>query len=1163
MRNFKITFMGKILLIFFLVLAFPFPAFSGEKPVASLYWEYDFYTTDQTVKFDASGSYDPDGWIEKYGYVFGNGDEKITTEDVIFYSYDYTGIYRPELHVIDNDALTDKSVTFQIGIGKEARYIGEIVSTNIGDGGWVINVSKVLEGPQPCSSRKVVAHKNAHQDPDDPTEVGDRVEAYGIYVGENPMFDEGCGIVGGGVTREEYYLREINSPPSPDPMSWNNTPHATGTGTIEMEATDASDPEGTGVEYRFRETTGHYGGSDSGWQNGRNYTDSGLSSDTRYCYQVKARDKSSDLNETDWSSEKCARTDQEEDTVSPDTSITNGPSGTINHNDVNFSWTGTDNHTPTSNLVYSYKMEGEDSSWSSWTGSTSTNYSGLSDGSYTFKVKAKDSAGNVDSSPASREFTVHTGSDVPAPPSNLKANAVSSTMINLSWFDNSGNENGFNIYRDGNKIDSVSSNTEGYSDKNLNNNTEYCYRVSAYNSGGESSKSNQDCATTSQEPNNPPNANSDTYTVPKNSSDNRLYVLANDSDPDGDKISLDRIVSSPNHGNASIVGRTIYYTPDTDYTGSDSLTYEISDSEGLTDQATVELTVVDTGANFWETGRVEVDDNWTRVYLNNTYSNPVVVAKPASYNDSQPTTVRLDYTSSSSFRIRLQEWDYLDGNHNFETVSYLVVESGHHALDGGFEIDAGQIKVSGAYSFYNVDFNSSFPSTPVVFSSVATFNGGDTVATRNKSISKSGFKVRMQEQEAKSPSHVTEIINYIALEQGSGTLDGASFEAGTTGNNVNNSWQQISLSFGGSTTVQVDEETSDDKETHHETENVGYFALNTYPLIFLGDMQTADGEDTANLRFKLSSPQPQIATFDRGTWWVDANSNGEWDGPKVDIKVTGYGIAGNQVAIADLDNDGTDELATFKAGNWWIDINDNYKWDGPNRDKKLSGFGTTGNKVAAGDFDGDGKAEIATFNGGTWWIDMNNNITWDGEPTDKKIDGFGNADNQVAAADFDGDGKAEIATFTAGTWWIDLNNNDKWDGPDTDKKVEGYGTAGNIVAAGNLPAPSSVATNQLTQPAKSLKINGALAYPNPVTGSDHVTFRARGQNIQATKLNLFTASGEPVYATGYKPGTTITWNLTTNTGEPVSNGIYLYQVTGRDESGRTVASQFKKLLVVK
>ena len=92
-----------------------------------------------------------------------------------------------------------------------------------------------------------------------------------------------------------------------------------------------------------------------------------------------------------------------------------------------------------------------------------------------------------------------TPTPTPAPnaPSNLTATAVSTSQINLSWTDNSGNEDGFFIERcQGNnctnfgQIAQVAANTSSYPNTGLSSNTFYRYRVRAFNSGGNSAYSN-------------------------------------------------------------------------------------------------------------------------------------------------------------------------------------------------------------------------------------------------------------------------------------------------------------------------------------------------------------------------------------------------------------------------------------------------------------------------------------------------------------------------------------------------------------------------------------------------------------------------------------------------------------------------------------------------
>src|SRR5205823_3221236 len=94
------------------------------------------------------------------------------------------------------------------------------------------------------------------------------------------------------------------------------------------------------------------------------------------------------------------------DTTPPDTTITGGPVGTITTNGATFTWTGTDDVTVSANLVYAYRLDPLEPSFSAFGSATTRSYANLANGSYTFYVKARDQAGNEDLSPATRAFTV-------------------------------------------------------------------------------------------------------------------------------------------------------------------------------------------------------------------------------------------------------------------------------------------------------------------------------------------------------------------------------------------------------------------------------------------------------------------------------------------------------------------------------------------------------------------------------------------------------------------------------------------------------------------------------------------------------------------------------------------------------------------------------------
>ena len=94
------------------------------------------------------------------------------------------------------------------------------------------------------------------------------------------------------------------------------------------------------------------------------------------------------------------------DTVSPETVIDSGPSGPTADNTPTFTFSGSDNVTPPSGLLYSYKVDNGE--WSPFQAVTSATTSGLSDGPHIFFVKSKDAAGNEDATPAQRSFAVDT-----------------------------------------------------------------------------------------------------------------------------------------------------------------------------------------------------------------------------------------------------------------------------------------------------------------------------------------------------------------------------------------------------------------------------------------------------------------------------------------------------------------------------------------------------------------------------------------------------------------------------------------------------------------------------------------------------------------------------------------------------------------------------------
>ena len=124
-------------------------------------------------------------------------------------------------------------------------------------------------------------------------------------------------------------------------------------------------------------------------------------------------------------------------------------------------------------------------------------------------------------------------------------------------------------------------------------------------------------------PNQPPIARDDTATTPFGQAVT-IDALANDSDPDGDTLTL-LSVATPAHGTATRSGNSVVYTPAAGYGGGDRFAYTISDGHGATASATI--TVNTTPAP--NRAPIAVDDTATT-----PFGQAVTVAVLA--NDSDP-----------------------------------------------------------------------------------------------------------------------------------------------------------------------------------------------------------------------------------------------------------------------------------------------------------------------------------------------------------------------------------------------------------------------------------------------------------------------------------------------------------------------------------------------
>lgn len=174
-----------------------------------------------------------------------------------------------------------------------------------------------------------------------------------------------------------------------------------------------------------------------------------------------------------------------------------------------------------------------------------------------------------------------------------------------------------------------------------------------------------------------------------------------------------------------------------------------------------------TGDRIGEAGTLQTDQpgrsHWHMLNFEGSYSDPVVFMEIMTFNGKHPSHIRLRKNSPSSCEFQIEEWSYLDGSHNEETIGYVVIESGTHDLLDGARLHVGTTQTDHNWS-HEVSFAPDYKNKqPIMIAQSQTQNGTHEIITRVRDLDAHGFKVRVQEEQGRDGQHNVETIAFMGL----------------------------------------------------------------------------------------------------------------------------------------------------------------------------------------------------------------------------------------------------------------------------------------------------------------------------------------------------------------------------------------------------------------
>lgn len=190
--------------------------------------------------------------------------------------------------------------------------------------------------------------------------------------------------------------------------------------------------------------------------------------------------------------------------------------------------------------------------------------------------------------------------------------------------------------------------------------------------------------------------------------------------------------------------------------------------------------------------------SWNSVFFKKPYTAvpAIILGSPTNQNSGVLMTPRARMVSfTSRFNVQLAPWAYqnITSLSREEKVPYFITPFGNFDF-GGLKAEANRVQVDGVWT--PVTFTTPFETVPVVFVSQLNSSTTHPLTARVRNVTTTGFEVKLQKESAIKTSISKESVAYLAITQGTGTVNDQKLIVGKTADNVIKTTGYTKIDFG-------------------------------------------------------------------------------------------------------------------------------------------------------------------------------------------------------------------------------------------------------------------------------------------------------------------------------------------------------------------------------